>query len=63
MFDDIEISSPKPFVLAAVGGIIAFFTASGGFQGNFSPPGGMFTKLLAGIIGAAVGFVWGMRSE
>ena len=62
MFEDFEIS-PRALVLGLVGAVVAFFTASGGFSGGFSPPGGFFTKIMAALIGGVVGFIWGMRSS
>lgn len=63
MFEDIfdfEIDSAVPFLFAAIGGGIAYFTASGGFA-TYAPGDApsMLLKVAAGVLGAVVGFVWG----
>jgi hypothetical protein len=63
MFEDIfdfEIESGVPFLFAAIGGGIAYFTASGGFA-TYAPglEPSMFMKIASGVAGAVVGFIWG----
>jgi hypothetical protein len=63
MFEDIfdfEIESAVPFLFAAIGGGIAYFTAAGGFatyDAGLEPS--ILMKVMAGLLGAVVGFAWG----
>ena len=63
MFEDIfdfELESGVPLLFAAIGGGIAYFTASGGFA-TYDPglAPSMFMKVAAGVLGAVLGYVWG----
>jgi hypothetical protein len=47
-------------LFALIGGVVAYFTANGGFIGweeGTSPP--FIMKAFAGVLGAVAGWVWG----
>lgn len=66
-FIDIDDFEPAMIILPVIGFIVAFFTASGGFFGDWSAGNepSIFYKLFISFIGAIAGFViawvWGER--
>ena len=63
---DFEIESFAPILLALIGAIMGWFTASGGFSEmvsgtEFVIPIGW--KLMAGLGGGVIGWFWGMSMQ